>query len=184
MFLIWNLILASIPIAIGQNMNRVRNRFIFFVLLGLTLLFLPNTSYLITDFVHFRRGSRINLWYDLVLFFTYAFTGLMLMIYTIDAVAQDLLKRFSQRSAVFFKLLVFPIIGCGIYVGRIARWNSWDVFVHPFAFVSDMIDLVFSNQLFEFIALSGLFGGFCGLFYLFFTHIKYHNSVSVINQTN
>ncbi len=180
LFLLWNLFLAWVPYAIAQNLVHVKSKVTYLAALAIVLLFIPNASYLITDFVHFRQGSRINLWFDLVLFFTYAFTGLMLMMYTIDILAKSISIRIGQRTAQTFKFSIFPIIGCGIYVGRIERWNSWDVFVHPFSFVSDMLQIIFSPQITEFIWFSMLFGGFCAMFYLF---LKLHQSNDSAIQT-
>ncbi len=183
LFLLWNLFLAWVPYAIAQTAYKAKSKVTYFAALGIVLLFIPNASYLITDFVHFRQGLRINLWFDLVLFFTYAFTGLMLMMYTIDILAQSISSRISARMAQIFQFSIFPIIGCGIYVGRIERWNSWDVFVHPFSFISDMVQIVFSPQITEFISFSMLFGGFCAMFYLFLKLIHQNHDSMPYDQT-
>ena len=184
LFLVWNLFLAWIPFGMAAKMHTIKHKSIYLAALALGLLFIPNASYLITDFVHFRKGVHINLWFDLVLFFTYAFTGLMITMYTIDLLSISLAKRYNQSVSRLFQIGIFPIIGCGIYVGRIGRWNSWDVFVQPFSFINDMIELVTSHQVVEMIAFSTLFGGFCAMFYLFLKVMRQdHHAVQVQHQS-
>jgi uncharacterized membrane protein len=184
MFLVWNLFLAWLPLFFSSKANKVNNKYGQLALLGLALLFIPNASYLITDFVHFRNGSHINVWFDMVLFFSYALTGLTLTMYTIDNLVQTLKARYSKFISSIFHFIVFPIIGCGIYVGRIERWNSWDVFVHPFRFTSEMIQIVSSPKLFELLEFSLLFGGFSAMMYVFLKQMQRTNinAVSTLNS--
>lgn len=165
LFLVWNLFLAWLPWLFARLSDKQQNKYIQLILIALSVLFLPNASYLVTDLIHFRKGSNINLWFDMVLFLSYAFTGLMLTIYTIDALVKVISTSFSKKLATWFHIGIFPIIGCGIYVGRIERWNSWDVFIHPLHFTSDMYQLLFSAQVLDLTAFCLLFGGFSALFY-------------------
>ena len=65
-FLVWNLILAWVPLALAiAAYVRARRRVdvIVPVLLVLWLLFFPNAPYLLTDFIHLGEGPA-PLWYD------------------------------------------------------------------------------------------------------------------------
>lgn len=177
LFLVWNLFLAWIPLSFSQLAHKTTRPYLRLTLIALSILFLPNASYLVTDFVHFRLGSRINLWFDLILFLSYALTGLMLTIYTIDALITVLANKYSKKLSHLFHFLIFPIIGCGIYIGRVERWNSWDAVIHPFHFVAEMFKLLCSTQIFELLTFSLLFGGFSALFYYLIKRIKEHQPI-------
>ncbi len=179
LFLVWNLFLAWLPLFFAQLSSKTNKSYASISLIGLSVLFLPNASYLVTDLVHFRMGSRINLWFDMVLFLSYAFSGLMLTIYTIDALVRVIANMYSKRLSSAFHILIFPIIGCGIYVGRIERWNSWDVFIHPFHFLSEMYQIIFSSQIVDLLSFCALFGGFSALFYILIKRIQQPHDVHI-----
>ncbi len=172
LFLVFNLFLAWIPYHLSKKVHQTNNIYIQLGLVGLVILFLPNASYLLTDFVHFRKGLKINLWYDLVLFFTYALTGLTLTLYTIDEILCFVSHRFKKNWLTQATYLLFPAIGVGIYLGRVERFNSWDVFLHPFQFSRDLMHLVTSNKLIHMIEFTLLFGLFTGIIYVLFGQIR------------
>src|ERR1044072_7064834 len=65
-FLVWNLILAWVPLVLAiAAFSRARRRHAVVVtaLLVLWLLFYPNAPYLLTDFIHLGEGPA-PLWYD------------------------------------------------------------------------------------------------------------------------
>ena len=45
---------------------------------ALWILFLPNAPYMVTNFVHLSSDPPVPLWFDVLLFSTYAWTGLVL----------------------------------------------------------------------------------------------------------
>ena len=78
-FLIWNLILAWIPLLLAlivyDRYRRGRSVLVLAPALVLWLLFLPNAPYIVTDFVHLSAGSPSPLWLDGVEFSAFAWTG-------------------------------------------------------------------------------------------------------------
>ena len=77
--LVWNLVLAWVPLALAGlllvSYSRRRSR-VEFAALGLGwLLFLPNAPYVLTDFVHLEQNHRL---YDSLLIASFAFTSLAL----------------------------------------------------------------------------------------------------------
>ena len=79
-FLVWNLILAWVPLAFAiAAYSRARSRIDLpvAVLLVPWLLFFPNAPYLLTDFIHLGEGPA-PLWYDGLMFSAFAWTGLLL----------------------------------------------------------------------------------------------------------
>jgi len=95
------------------------------------LLFFPNAPYIFTDVVHVFRGSFQHFWADLTLIFIFGFTGLVLgflSLYLMHALAR---RAWGQWRGWLFVLAVTTLSGFGIYLGRVLRFNSWDVLVKP-----------------------------------------------------
>ncbi len=134
-FMLWNLLLAWVPLVLALVIyDRYRIGVRFFRLAPwavLWLLFLPNAPYMMTDFVHLTPGRVAPLWFDGVLLSAFGWTGLLLgfvSIYLMHAVVRD---RFSGREAWFSVVGVFALASVGVYLGRVKRWNSWDLLVKP-----------------------------------------------------
>jgi len=141
-FLIWNLFLAWIPYLAALKVQRMQRTGAhrISVLIGLLvwLAFLPNAPYIITDFVHFRHLPPVPLWYDLVLLFAAACTGLLLGLLSIYEVHRVLNNWFSKTFAAFAILAAIGLAGFGVWLGRFQRWNSWDIVTRPDALLRDI----------------------------------------------
>ncbi len=84
-FLLWNLVLAWVPfvfaaIAFGLAARRRAALWVFVVLAALVwLAFFPNAPYILTDFLHLgSMGDIVPGWYDVLMLYWFAWTGLML----------------------------------------------------------------------------------------------------------
>lgn len=90
-FLLWNLFLAWIPLLLSQLAYRVIERRAFSVAaLFLWLLFFPNAPYIITDLLHLKGYSQNILWFDSLLIFTFAITGLLIGLVSLNLAHQSL----------------------------------------------------------------------------------------------
>jgi uncharacterized membrane protein len=134
-FLVWNLFLAWIPLLLGLLVyDRYRRGTPLLVLapaLALWLLFLPNAPYIVTDFVHLSASSPAPLWLDGVELSAFAWTGMLLgfvSLYLVHAVARHRLGAAPSWAGV---LCVLALISAGVYLGRVKRWNSWDLLTQP-----------------------------------------------------
>ena len=134
-FLVWNLILAWIPLilALGAYDAYRRGRGLLWLspALGLWLLFLPNAPYIVTDFVHLSASSRAPLWFDGIEVSAFAWTGMLLgfvSLYLVHAVLRHQFGTLLGWGAVLF---VLALSGAGVYLGRVKRWNSWDLLTQP-----------------------------------------------------
>ncbi len=97
----------------------------------LWLLFLPNAPYIVTDFVHLSRVSRAPLWLDGVEVSAFAWTGMLLgfvSLYLVHAVARH---RFGAAAGWVGVFGVLGLVSVGVYLGRVKRWNSWDMLTQP-----------------------------------------------------
>jgi uncharacterized membrane protein len=131
----WNLLLAWIPFALALVVyDRSRSNVMTPTLAAvgaLWLLFLPNAPYIVTDLKHVGRGGDVLVLYDVLLLSAAAWTGLLLgltSLFLMHAVARRLVGAVNAWVLVVGALTLSSF---GIYLGRVQRWNSWDVFVRP-----------------------------------------------------
>ena len=133
-FLVWNLFLALIPAfaAAGVEYADRRGPRISAALWGvLWLLFLPNAPYLITDLVHLHPRPPVPYWFDIMLFTTFAGAGVLAAFSSFQDVHLAVSRRFGRLASWGVLALAAFASGFGIYLGRMQRMNSWDVFTRP-----------------------------------------------------
>lgn len=141
-FLAWNLFLAWIPLVSAvavYDMQRRGARLTQLVPVGaLWLLFLPNAPYLLTDLIHLGSRNDAPLWFDLVLFSAFAWTGALmgfLSLYLMQAVVRRAAGGAWSWGFVAASLVATSF---GIYLGRSLRWNSWALITNPSPLLSDV----------------------------------------------
>ncbi len=138
-FLVWNLFLAFIPYLfisyLKTQINIQKSKIKTLSLLFLWLLFLPNSFYILTDLIHLSQSSSHLFWFDLVVISSYALIGFTLGIVSLIEF-ENIIKTYTTP---LITNLLMPIIsflcGIGIYLGRILRYNSWDIISNPFEIV-------------------------------------------------
>jgi uncharacterized membrane protein len=141
LFMIWNLFLAWIPfvIALGLYQLRVRRRLLLAVAGCTWLAFFPNAPYMITDLVHLQNVRSAPIWYDSVMLTTFAWTGLFLGLISLRMIQSLVRQRFGNLVSWGFAFTVLALSGFGIYLGRVQRWNSWDIVTNPSLIVSGLL---------------------------------------------
>ncbi|MBN9297193.1 MAG: DUF1361 domain-containing protein [Filimonas sp.] len=146
-FYAWNLFLATIPLLCTRLLYKQQYGFKAFALIACWLLFFPNAPYVITDIFHFEQRPPVPQWYDLVLVFSAAWSGMLLGVVSLLQVESFLSLHWRKRYVRGFVFLSLILCGFGIYLGRVLRFNSWDIvanpqelfmamlsrFIHPFA---------------------------------------------------
>jgi uncharacterized membrane protein len=154
-FLLWNFFLAWLPLIVSMaslkymRIMKGRNSTPGLLVLGAAwLLLYPNAPYLTTDFIHLIFNplyagydkEGLLLWYDLVLFFLFAWCGLLLgylsMRHFHDLVAYSV----GVLQGWAFILVVSFLGGFGVYLGRVVRLNSWDVLFNPFRLIEGVLE--------------------------------------------
>ncbi len=142
-FLVWNLFLAWVPlffVIIWQKrlaLNKPLAKWKQLGLFGLCLLFWPNAPYLITDLVHLNRWINPAQWIDIIVFFSAACTGLLLGLYCLYKLHQVLSLSFSEFKCRLIMAGTIVLSSYGIYLGRVQRWNSWDIVTKPHRLIYD-----------------------------------------------
>lgn len=169
-YLAWNLFLAWIPLLLAIGLNSIpiargqwsRLKLSKVVSLSmLWLLFLPNSFYIITDFIHLLDTQDMNIYFDIVMLGMYTLTGYGLGYISVYLVQRQLGQVVRSKYVHGFVLGAMLLSGFAIYLGRYLRWNSWDIIVNPLGLFYDIgIRLI---QPFE----HGLTYGITILFFLF-----------------
>jgi uncharacterized membrane protein len=138
-FLLWNLFLAWIPLiaaVLAFALARLHAGAIVGVLVAVWLLFFPNAPYVLTDFIHLHGNGPSPLWYDALMLSSFAWTALMLgfvSLYLIHAIIE---RHAGTAVGWVVVVCVLGLASFGVYLGRFARFNSWDVVTRPHLVVS------------------------------------------------
>jgi len=175
-FLVWNLFLAFIPyFFISYLKTQIaiqKSKIKTFSLLFLWLLFLPNSFYILTDLVHLSQSSNHLFWFDLVVISSYALIGFTLGIISIIEFEKIIKSYVSTLITNLLIPLVCFLCGIGIYLGRILRYNSWDIMSNPLElFHSLLISLTTVHTL--------LFSFYFGVYiYLFYISKKIYSAIN------
>lgn len=142
-FLVWNLFLAFVPLFISSYIIKRNKRGIPLVLLLFTwILFLPNAPYIVTDFIHLHNFRSV-FWIDLICITAFALSGFLSGIYSMHQIHQYLIKSITKRWIWVFITVLSFLSGLGIFLGRIYRFNSWDVLHKPTDLLKSIVRLVF-----------------------------------------
>jgi uncharacterized membrane protein len=144
-FLMWNLALAWVPfifagLAYTLAWSRRALTYMLIVCAALVwLLFFPNAPYILTDFLHLgSMGDIVPGWYDVLMLYWFAWTGLMLGIVSLYLM-QEIVASFAGRPVSWVFVVVVSIAGSvGIYLGRFLRWNSWDLLRRPMPLAGEL----------------------------------------------
>jgi uncharacterized membrane protein len=165
-FVLWNLFLAIIPVALafliarGVRHDRQGGGSVRWVLWGplalVWLLFLPNSCYLLTEWRHYldtltggplyaralKGGdARFDFFVITGFYFFYSGAGLLaffLAVWPLDRLTRP---RLGRLGAVL-RPLIFPLCGLGVYLGLMrGRFNTWNVLeAHR---LTDLLNTVF-----------------------------------------
>lgn len=177
-WVVWNLFLATIPVAAGYllawglgNPGRRRLPLIIGLLIGIVwLAFLPNTCYLLTEWRHFLFDAR---WEEMrdsanssrqamlesaqwaLLFLMYSGVGVLAFTLAIRPVEHRL--RSIGQNPLYYAPFFFFLMSLGVYLGLIVRLNSWDLVSRPgFVIQSALEALMNSTLLLSILIFAGL----------------------------
>jgi uncharacterized membrane protein len=146
-YLLWNIVLATVPLMFAIRLARVlrSKRWSAWEPIGWTLLwllFLPNSFYMISDFIHLRNLSPDDILYAAVLFTSFIYLGVLLGFCSLLLVHHELRRRLRPVAAASWIGATLLLCSFAIYIGRDLRWNSWDVIFNPAGLLFDISDRV------------------------------------------
>lgn len=142
-FFIWNLFLAWLPLVFALRLQRVLTTKAWSSWEGLLtsflwLIFLPNSFYMVSDYIHLKGIAREDLLYMVVMFTAFIFTCIMLGFASLYIVHQQLKRRLGEPAANAWVSATILLCSIAIYLGRDLRWNSWDILVNPGGLLFDV----------------------------------------------
>jgi uncharacterized membrane protein len=143
-FLIWNLVLAGIPWILSTFLilyPKMRKRIIIPFIFGIVwIMFIPNAFYIITDLFHLNYENVAPVWFDLVLIFSFAWAGILLGFSSLKDMEVIMGERINKKFVPYIISGVLFLSSFGIYLGRMLRWNSWNIINHPVELLMDIKD--------------------------------------------
>jgi len=142
-YLVWNLFLAWLPFLLAIWLVKVLRRKLWssweaLLITVAWLAFLPNSFYMVSDFIHLNELGNDQVLFGAVMFTSFVFTGLCLGASSLYLVHTEMLKRVSRHTATMMVGVLLLIASGAIYMGRDLRWNSWDVILNPFGLLFDV----------------------------------------------
>lgn len=144
-YLVWNLFLAWLPLAFAVRLRTILAKKDWsswegIIYSALWLVFLPNSFYMISDFIHLQEVARVDLLFDVLMFTSFIYTGVVLGFASLYTVHLELRERFSERATAGVLAIVLWLCSGAIYIGRDLRWNSWDIVTNPGGLLFDISD--------------------------------------------
>lgn len=142
-FLIWNLFLAWLPLLFAwllvtrlkkSQWKQPRNVLLTVLWLG----FLPNSFYLVSDLIHLHMTGEVNILYDAVMFTSFIFNGYAAGFMSLYLVHRAMVERLTYRRVNLAVGGVLLACSFAIYLGRVLRWNTWDVLLNPAGVLFDL----------------------------------------------
>ncbi len=173
-FMTWNLVLAWVPYcsslwAAAIQRRRPRAWWRLLIPGALWLLFFPNAPYIITDLVHLRERPFMPLWYDIGLLAAFMLSGCFLAVVSLH-IMQGLVRRVAGALAGWLVVAAtVALSGLGVYLGRVQRWNSWDLVLAPRDVLADALrPLLFPLQHIHPLALSAVSSAILAICYVMY----------------
>lgn len=146
LFMIWNLFLGSLPYLITRTMSRepkwAASKLNFVIAFLLWLFWVPNSFYIITDLFHLHQNPDVPHWYDLALYMSCAWNGLLMGLLSVRQMEKLWMVRFPKLRDWWFIAPVMFLNAWGVYIGRFLRFNTWDLIANPFQLLTDIFPML------------------------------------------
>lgn len=144
LFLVWNLLLAAIPFAITTYLKNRKSTGKLLLSFGFCfwLLFLPNAPYIVSDLIHLRLSHPSIIWFDVIMIGTFAISGLLLFYYSLLDMKLILTKYLQSKTVNTIISLILILTSFGVYLGRILRYNSWEIISNPLYLINDIFKII------------------------------------------
>ena len=142
LYLIWNLFLAWVPLYIACFLEFTKAKWKVLTLIAAWLVFFPNAPYIITDLVHLGQNHKVPFWADALLLFSFGWSGLILGIISLLKVHAAINRYLTPVLSWVVMSGFIALSGFGIYLGRVERYNSWDIIANPFGLLKDVVTII------------------------------------------
>lgn len=154
--MVWNYFLAVIPAYMALfalHFSEKGKRIQEFIFMLLWLLFFPNSLYMITDY-KYLSNYNIDLWgnftavsdnlapwillANLIISVT---LGILVGLMSLEIIHNLLKKQYSGKVCWCIITVISLLSSFGIYIGRYARLNSWDI-INPVKIILKSLDVL------------------------------------------
>lgn len=174
LFLLWNILLAWIPVFALMGIQNALPKYINGILIFLWFIFFPNTLYLITDLKHINHAlPLLEYWLDVMTLCLTACIGIILAVYALYLGNKKIKEVFSNKIAQLITGLLIVMSGLGVYLGRFPRLNSWHIFTEPkelWHTVNTTVNTLYDKP--EHLFFVGLFSFTIGILYSIFVYVR------------
>jgi uncharacterized membrane protein len=146
-FLVWNLVLAWIPLLFAwvlyrRHSGKQKPEWKDLAYGVFWLAFLPNSFYIITDLIHLQSSGEVSLLYDTAMITSFVLNGLLLGYISLYMIQKIVARLFDVRMGFIVAQIVLLLSAFAIYLGRYLRWNTWDIVVNPLGLAFDVSDRI------------------------------------------
>lgn len=184
LFLIWNLFLAIVPYFLSSSIHtnffdkgkKMLNTFYALI----WFLFIPNTFYILTDFTHLNFNTTFQFGLDLLIISSFSFAGFYVGLLSLYHMHQLTIAKYGYKAGNLFIVIISFLSAFGIYLGRVLRFNSWDIVTKPLKLAHNSIYALFS---FETIMYTLQLGIIILISYIIFYYWK-QNKLNYIKSNN
>jgi uncharacterized membrane protein len=155
-WILWNLFLAFIPLVLSFwlfRRKKISRTLVWWGLLIVFIIFLPNAPYMLTDIIHLIRGTRdgLSIWVIALAIIPVHLVAILggFEAYVVSLINQGyyLKKQGLSRSVVWVsEVLTHALCAVGIYLGRFNRFNSWDFISEPGDIIRTTVRNLISRQ--------------------------------------
>jgi uncharacterized membrane protein len=150
-FLIWNLFLAWLPLWFADMVHKnyfgaARSMPVILICGFFWIIFFPNAPYIITDLIHLDGRHQVPIWFDALMIFSFALTGLLTGYISLFFIHSVLEHRFSRTIGWISVCFMMLLSAYGIFLGRVKRFNSWDILSKPVYLVNDCLKTIGNAQ--------------------------------------
>ena len=140
--MIWNYFLAVIPVYMAlfsRYYSELEKRVPTVAFSLLWLLFFPNAFYMLTDFKYLSKisfylwdvfekiGGNLTPWILLLNLVVSVTAGVIAGIISLEIIHKILKENFGNKISWVIVVFLMILTSFGVYIGRFARLNSWDI---------------------------------------------------------
>ncbi|HTW96470.1 MAG TPA: DUF1361 domain-containing protein [Candidatus Methylomirabilis sp.] len=154
--MVWNVLLAMAPFPFflllsgywkKTRFKKTGQKLWAVFLFALWFILLPNAAYLITDIRHLMNFCPAyspsdvcvpGAW-EIMFFFVYSILGWIVLVILLKQMKSLLAAIYNKKIAARSILVFIPLISLGVLLGLNERFNSWDVFIHPWLILWNLL---------------------------------------------
>jgi uncharacterized membrane protein len=171
-WMVWNLFLAFVPLALSLwlfRLNLTRSA-LWWAAFFLFVAFLPNAPYILTDLIHLvgdiqgTHSLAINTLVILPKYLLFVFLGFEAYVLCLINLGFYFKRQGLGGWVPQAELILHGLSAIGIYLGRIGRFNSWDIVTRPHHVLNSVAESLLDKRPLVFMAIALLAIG--GLYWL------------------